>query len=602
MYLYFLQQLGCEPPQPEVFLHLYTCISSSNWAVYLLSLRCFSIYIPVLPPATGLCTCSACGVSPSIYLYFLQQLGCVLAPPVGFLHLYTCISFSNWAVYLLCLWGFSIYIPVFPPQLGCVPPQPEVFLHLYTCISSSNWAVYLLSLRCFSIYIPVLPPATVTIYIPVFPPSTGLCSCSACGVSPSIYLYFLQQLGCVPAPPVGFLHLCTCISSSNWPVYLLSLSNLAVFLLRLWGFYIYIPVFSPATWLCSCSACGVSPSIYLYFLQQLGCVPAPPVGFLHLYTCISSSNWAVFLLRLWGFDGLAVRWPPTAGPERLQKLLILLNSRFNEEFRSSKRGMRGQLERLKIAVLMDMNRGDWLRIYDMNSISSIVDQVTLEPVPSTSDQDGNVTRITQPLHSMTSAQSGPGVPAGVRLSIDEAIQMVVSSGVIRSKVNVAISLTGVEFRLKDPTNHSIGAETIGLTGPSRIFYFDMCSFINHAQLSRASSSDKSPYWYSGDRWVSGEDEESIAQKIEYLKRKSIGGVALFSQSEDDFSGKFCNRGKFPLSFKVFEDSNINSNRRLLLPWQRYCSGQSPLRVKARWCLGLHTVVTMVVVLWGCMPW
>ena len=108
--------------------------------------------------------------------------------------------------------------------------------------------------------------------------------------------------------------------------------------------------------------------------------------------------------------------------------------------------------------------------------------------------------------------------------------------------------------------------------------------------------------YSGDRWVSGEDEESIAQKIEYLKRKSIGGVALFSQSEDDFSGKFCNRGKFPLSFKVFEDSNINSNRRLLLPWQRYCSGQSPLRVKARWCLGLHTVVTMVVVLWGCMPW
>ena len=143
-----------------------------------------------------------------------------------------------------------------------------------------------------------------------------------------------------------------------------------MYLPRLWGFSTYIPVFPPATGLCSCSACGVSPPIYLYFLQQLGCVPAPPVRFLHLYTCISSSNWAVFLLRLWGFDGLAVRWPPTAGPERLQKLLILLNSRFNEEFRSSKRGMRGQLERLKIAVLMDMNRGDWLRIYDVRKFSS----------------------------------------------------------------------------------------------------------------------------------------------------------------------------------------------------------------------------------------
>ena len=231
-----------------MFLHLYTCISSSNWAVYLLRLWGFSIYKPVFPPATGLCTCSACGVSPSIYLYFLQQL-------------------------------------------GCVPPQPEVFLHLYTCISSSNWAEYLLRLWGFSIY------------IPVFPPATGLCTCSACGVSSSVYLYFLQQLGCVPALPVGFLHLCTCISSSNWAVYLLSLRC----------FSIYIPVLPPATGLCTCSACGVSPSIYLYFLQQLGCVLAPPVGFLHLYTCISFSNWAVYLLCLWGFSIYIPVFPPVTG-------------------------------------------------------------------------------------------------------------------------------------------------------------------------------------------------------------------------------------------------------------------------------------------------
>ncbi|GFS14384.1 chitinase-3-like protein 1 [Elysia marginata] len=266
---------------------------------------------------------------------------------------------------------------------------------------------------------------------------------------------------------------------------------------------------------------------------------------------LTFSNWVVYLLRLWGFDGLAVRWPADVGPELLHTLLRTLRSRFRHDLKPSKRGGVRQSETLKLAVLLDTNKGDWLRVYDMQAISKLVDQITLEAVDGRQSYNRTLeTIIRQPLYYKNGGNTPPGsitqpVDPHERLTIEEAVKLVVAAGVTRRKVNLAISLVIA----------------------------------------------------SGDRWISFEDAESIGQKIEYLKSQRIGGVALFSQSEDDFSGAFCGLGKFPLSSTAFLEGDIQVNKLLLLPWQRYLSGQTRLVLAQAWCfVATCTVFVTTIVL------
>ena len=106
-----------------------------------------------------------------------------------------------------------------------------------------------------------------------------------------------------------------------------------------------------------------------------------------------------------------------------------------------------------------------------------------------------------------------------------------------------------------------------------LFLLSLLFILKHTRLKRQILCF-STYRFNTTNWVSFEDAESLEQKIEYLKSRSIGGVAIFSQSEDDFSGTFCNSGKFPLSLKVYQLSDVQPHIRPKLPWERYCNSGS----------------------------
>ena len=55
-----------------------------------------------------------------------------------------------------------------------------------------------------------------------------------------------------------------------------------------------------------------------------------------------------------------------------------------------------------------------------------------------------------------------------------------------------------------------------------------------------------PYVYSGTEWISYESRESFKSKIELSKYFGLGGVAVYTFDYDDFSGKFCGKGPYPL--------------------------------------------------------
>ena len=54
------------------------------------------------------------------------------------------------------------------------------------------------------------------------------------------------------------------------------------------------------------------------------------------------------------------------------------------------------------------------------------------------------------------------------------------------------------------------------------------------------------YSKNEEEFICFDDAESIIFKTKYATKSNLGGVSLFSLDFDDFSGKFCMDGKFPL--------------------------------------------------------
>lgn len=81
---------------------------------------------------------------------------------------------------------------------------------------------------------------------------------------------------------------------------------------------------------------------------------------------------------------------------------------------------------------------------------------------------------------------------------------------------------------------------------------------------------KVPYAYSNEittssaapiEWVGFDDVKSIEVKVNYLIKKKLGGGMLWSLDMDDFTGTFCNQGKYPILTTV----NVLLNPKLKLP-------------------------------------
>lgn len=58
---------------------------------------------------------------------------------------------------------------------------------------------------------------------------------------------------------------------------------------------------------------------------------------------------------------------------------------------------------------------------------------------------------------------------------------------------------------------------------------------------------KVPYVVDGDQWVGFDDERSIRNKMQWLKKEGFGGAMIWTVDMDDFTGTVCGGGnKYPL--------------------------------------------------------
>ncbi|VIO90599.1 Uncharacterized protein BM_BM8301 [Brugia malayi] len=54
------------------------------------------------------------------------------------------------------------------------------------------------------------------------------------------------------------------------------------------------------------------------------------------------------------------------------------------------------------------------------------------------------------------------------------------------------------------------------------------------------------YMVKGDQWYGYDNEETIRIKMKWLKEKGYGGAFIWALDFDDFTGKSCGKGPYPL--------------------------------------------------------
>ena len=78
-------------------------------------------------------------------------------------------------------------------------------------------------------------------------------------------------------------------------------------------------------------------------------------------------------------------------------------------------------------------------------------------------------------------------------------------------------------------------------------YYEICTkILKDGWTKKWSDEQKVPYAYGDNEWVGYEDVNSLRIKARYILDKDLAGAMFWSLSLDDFSGAFCNEGKYPL--------------------------------------------------------
>ncbi|KAF8984718.1 Endochitinase 1 [Entomortierella lignicola] len=140
-------------------------------------------------------------------------------------------------------------------------------------------------------------------------------------------------------------------------------------------------------------------------------------------------------------------------------------------------------------------------------------------------------------------------------SVDDAVKSMAPTSVDPNKFNLGLSLSGVTFTLKDPSQTTPGSPAIGPGGEGcqekgAMAYFETLKLQNNFKGTKAKSIadnfnrkvtqepkmdevGKCMYMVVNDnQWVGYDTAETFKLKIDYLKKVGFGGVSIWSMDSD----------------------------------------------------------------------
>ncbi|BFZ22506.1 hypothetical protein BsWGS_25545 [Bradybaena similaris] len=254
---------------------------------------------------------------------------------------------------------------------------------------------------------------------------------------------------------------------------------------------------------------------------------------------------AVEYLRTHEFDGLDLDWeyPANRGspPEDKQRFVHLTQElRQVFDLESARTGK----ERLLLTMAVPGGPRTVESGYDVKSLNKYVDFFNL---------------MSYDLHGSWSSIIGHHSPlfGGDKwfdsktdaTNVEKTVDLYTGMGAEPEKIILGLPLYGKTFKLCEK-GHQPGDKSCGAAKPDAMNYYEIVKRLKEGSLQRHWMDDELvPYAVSqkDGLWVGYDDEESVRAKVNFAKKRRLGGVMVWAIDTDDFSGQFGNQGvKYPL--------------------------------------------------------
>ncbi|XP_051021381.1 chitinase-like protein 3 [Acomys russatus] len=266
------------------------------------------------------------------------------------------------------------------------------------------------------------------------------------------------------------------------------------------------------------------------------------------------------LLREYGFDGLNLAWqyPGCYGsPPRDKHLFIVLMQEIRKAF--EKEVSKIKKPRLLVTaavagVISTIHSG-----YEILQLSQSLDYIQV---------------MTYDLHGSWDGYTGENSPlyksptdTGIKTfyNINSIMDNWKSKGAAPEKLIVGFPAYGHTFILSDATKTGIGSPSNrgghpGLyTKKTGVWaYYEICTFLENGATQVWNSAQQVPYAYHGNEWVGYDNIKSFHIKAQWIKRNNFGGAMIWAIDMDDYTGTFCDQGRFPLTSSLKKALKVHS--------------------------------------------